>query len=87
MKSVILDLLVSKFIEIILYFIQETFNEYLLGTEKLVWFFLLVFLPDLFWKSVHVTGALTSSEPVQSYLHTFNWDWETFTRYVPSNKI
>lgn len=47
MKSVILGLLVSKFIEIILYFIQEAF-EYLLGTEKLVRLFLLVFLPDLF---------------------------------------
>lgn len=49
MKSVILVLLVSKFIEIILYFIQETFIEYLLGTEKLVWLFLLASLPDLFW--------------------------------------
>lgn len=36
MKSVILVPLVSKFIEIILYFIQETFIEHLLGTEKLV---------------------------------------------------
>lgn len=36
------------FIEIILHFIQETF-EYLLGTEKLVWLFFLVFFLDLFW--------------------------------------